>query len=404
MERKLLHTPEGVRDLYGTECENKLLLQNRMHHVLKLYGYRDIQMPSFEFFDIFNKERGSVASKNMFKFFDREGNTLVLRPDMTPQIARCAAKYFENEELPIKLCYLGNTFVNKSSYQGRLKETTQLGCELIGDSTVTADAEMLAMMIEALLAAGLKEFQVEVGQVAYFKGLVNEAGIDSDTEEELRLLIQKKNFFGVEELARGCGLSDSVREALFMLPQLFGSAEKLDDAKKYVNNAESLGAIEHLKSVYELLKVYGYEKYVSFDLGMLSELTYYTGIIFRAVTYEVGEPVANGGRYDELICQYGKPAASIGFSINVDFVLLALNRQKIDLPSGKLPLMILYRADDAADAIRLADHYRKSGISVGLFPFAEGRTKQDYEKLALSEGYGAVIVADRASVSPNCKV
>lgn len=404
MERKLLHTPEGVRDLYGTECENKLLLQNRMHHVLKLYGYRDIQMPSFEFFDIFNKERGSVASKNMFKFFDREGNTLVLRPDMTPQIARCAAKYFENEELPIKLCYLGNTFVNKSSYQGRLKETTQLGCELIGDSSVTADAEMLAMMIEALLAAGLKEFQVEVGQVAYFKGLVNEAGIDSDTEEELRLLIQKKNFFGVEELARGCGLSDSVREALFMLPQLFGSAEKLDDAKKYVNNAESLGAIEHLKSVYELLKVYGYEKYVSFDLGMLSELTYYTGIIFRAVTYEVGEPVANGGRYDELICQYGKPAASIGFSINVDFVLLALNRQKMDLPSGKLPLMILYRADDAADAIRLADHYRKSGISVGLFPFAEGRTKQDYEKLALSEGYGAVIVADRASVSPNCKV
>lgn len=404
MERKLLHTPEGVRDLYGTECENKLLLQNRMHQVLKLYGYRDIQMPSFEFFDIFNKERGSVASKNMFKFFDREGNTLVLRPDMTPQIARCAAKYFENEELPIKLCYLGNTFVNKSSYQGRLKETTQLGCELIGDSSVTADAEMLAMMIEALLAAGLKEFQVEVGQVAYFKGLVNEAGIDSDTEEELRLLIQKKNFFGVEELARGCGLSDSVREALFMLPQLFGSAGKLDDAKKYVNNAESLGAIEHLKSVYELLKVYGYEKYVSFDLGMLSELTYYTGIIFRAVTYEVGEPVANGGRYDELICQYGKPAASIGFSINVDFVLLALNRQKIDLPSGKLPLMILYRADDAADAIRLADHYRKSGISVGLFPFAEGRTKQDYEKLALSEGYGAVIVADRASVSPNCKV
>ena len=96
MERKLLHTPEGVRDLYGTECENKLLLQNRMHQVLKLYGYRDIQMPSFEFFDIFNKERGSVASKNMFKFFDREGNTLVLRPDMTPQVARCAAKYFEN--------------------------------------------------------------------------------------------------------------------------------------------------------------------------------------------------------------------------------------------------------------------------------------------------------------------
>lgn len=398
MERKLLHTPEGVRDLYGTECENKLLLQNRMHQVLKLYGYRDIQMPSFEYFDIFNKERGSVASKNMFKFFDREGNTLVLRPDMTPQVARCAAKYFENDELPIKLCYLGNTFVNKSSYQGRLKETTQLGCELIGDSSVTADAEMLAMMIESLLTAGLKEFQVEVGQVAYFKGLVKEAGIDSDTEEELRLLIQKKNFFGVEELARECGLSDEIREALFMLPQLFGSADKLDEAKGYVHNDTSLQAIEHLKQVYELLKVYGYEDYVSFDLGMLSELTYYTGIIFRAVTYEVGEPVANGGRYDELICQYGKPAASIGFSINVDFVLLALNRQKITLPANRLPLMLLYREDEAADAVKLAAYYRKSGIGVGMFPFSEGKTKQDYEELALHGGYEAVIRSDKATL------
>lgn len=398
MERKLLHTPEGVRDLYGTECENKLLLQNRMHQVLKLYGYRDIQMPSFEYFDIFNKDRGSVASKNMFKFFDREGNTLVLRPDMTPQVARCAAKYFENDELPIKLCYLGNTFINKSSYQGRLKETTQLGCELIGDCSVTADAEMLAMMIESLLTAGLKEFQVEVGQVAYFKGLVKEAGIDSDTEEELRLLIQKKNFFGVEELARGCGLSDEIREALFMLPQLFGSADKLDEAKRYVHNETSLLAIEHLKQVYELLKIYGYENYVSFDLGMLSELTYYTGIIFRAVTYEVGEPVANGGRYDELICQYGKSAASIGFSINVDFVLLALNRQKITLPANRLPLMLLYREDEAADAIKLAAYYRKSGISVGMFPFCEGKTKQDYEELALHGGYEAVIRSDKATL------
>ena len=398
MERKLLHTPEGVRDLYGTECENKLLLQNRMHQVLKLYGYRDIQMPSFEYFDIFNKERGSVASKNMFKFLDREGNTLVLRPDMTPQVARCAAKYFENDELPIKLCYLGNTFINKSSYQGRLKETTQLGCELIGDCSVTADAEMLAMMIESLLTAGLKEFQVEVGQVAYFKGLVKEAGIDSDTEEELRLLIQKKNFFGVEELARCCGLSDEIREALFMLPQLFGSADKLDEAKRYVNNETSLLAIEHLKQVYELLKIYGYEDYVSFDLGMLSELTYYTGIIFRAVTYEVGEPVANGGRYDELICQYGKAAASIGFSINVDFVLLALNRQKITLPANRLPLMLLYREDEATDAIKLAAYYRKSGISVGMFPFSEGKTKQDYEELALHGGYEAVIRSDKATL------
>ena len=123
----------------------KLTLQNKLHHLLEHYGFRDIQTPSFEFFDIFSQERGTVASKDIYKFFDREGNTLVLRPDITPSIARCVAKYYKEEELPIRLCYIGNTFINNSSYQGKLKEVTQLGAELINDDTVEADAEMLAL-------------------------------------------------------------------------------------------------------------------------------------------------------------------------------------------------------------------------------------------------------------------
>ena len=398
MKRKLLHTPEGVRDLYGEECENKLLIQNRMHHVLKLYGYRDIQTPSFEFFDIFDQRSGSVATKNMFKFFDRDGNTLVMRPDMTPAIARCAAKYFENHKTPIKLCYIGNTFVNKSRYQGRLKEITQLGCELIGDTSVSADAEILAMMIETLLASGLEEFQVEVGQVAYFKGLVKEAGIDEETEAELRHLIQQKNFFGVEELANKCAIKDSVKEALFMLPQLFGQVDKLAEAKKLVENEMSLNAIDHLYKVYELLKVYGYEKYVSFDLGMVSEFTYYTGIIFRAVTYDVGEPVAAGGRYDELICQFGQSAPSIGFAITVDLVHIALKRQNIDIPLNKLPIMILYKADETDNAIRLGSFYRQSGVSASLIPYDENISMQEYEAIAQNRHFDCVIRADKATV------
>ena len=110
----LLHTPEGVRDVYNGECAKKLAVQERMHKVLHSHGFHDIQTPMFEFFDIFNKERGTVASKNMYKFFDREGNTLVLRPDITPSIARCVAKYYKEEELPIRLCYMGNTFINNS--------------------------------------------------------------------------------------------------------------------------------------------------------------------------------------------------------------------------------------------------------------------------------------------------
>ena len=142
MKDKILHTPAGVRDIYNKECRRKLKVQETLHHVLELYCYQDIQTPTFEFFDIFNREKGTVASKEMYKFFDRDNNTLVLRPDMTPSIARCVAKYFKEEKHPVRLSYVGNTFINNSSYQGKLKETTQLGAELIGDDTSAADEEI----------------------------------------------------------------------------------------------------------------------------------------------------------------------------------------------------------------------------------------------------------------------
>ena len=144
--KKLLHTPEGVRDIYNVECGKKLALEARLKKVFHLYGYHDIQTPTFEYFDVFRKEIGTISSRELYKFFDKEGNTLVLRPDFTPSIARAAATLFQEETLPIRLCYTGSTFVNHSSYQGRLKESTQMGAELLGDDSAEADAEMLAQI------------------------------------------------------------------------------------------------------------------------------------------------------------------------------------------------------------------------------------------------------------------
>ena len=165
---KVLHTPEGVRDIYNAECERKISLETKLQSVIRTYGFRDIQTPTFEYFDIFSEERGTVSAKHMYKFFDREGNTMVLRPDITPSIARCVAKYYKNETKPIRLCYLGNTYINNHSYQGKLKETTQMGAELINDPSIDADAEMIAMSIRCLLASGLTEFQIEIGHVDFF--------------------------------------------------------------------------------------------------------------------------------------------------------------------------------------------------------------------------------------------
>nr|MCR5308054.1 ATP phosphoribosyltransferase regulatory subunit [bacterium] len=343
MLNKLLHTPEGVRDIYNGECEKKQTVQNSMQEVLKLYGFKQIQTPTFEFFDIFNAERGSVPSKEMFKFFDHEGNTLVLRPDMTPSVARCVAKYYKSEHFPIRLSYVGNTFINNISYQGKLKENTQLGAELFNDDTSDADAEMIAICIDCLLKAGLSDFQIEVGQVDFFNGLMKEAKLEEDEIEEFKVLVQNKNIFGASELLSTKNIDEDMKEKILELPNLFGGIEILEKAKTIANdNKKALKAIERLEKVYKILDTYGFSKYISFDLGMLTQYTYYTGIIFKAYTHDTGDAIASGGRYDKLMAQFGKKASAIGLVIMVDGLLIAMNRQGINIPIETHSTLVVY--------------------------------------------------------------
>lgn len=404
MKKDLLHTPEGVRDIYNGECARKLVLQSRLRDVCVLYGYNDIQTPSFEFFDVFNKERGSVPSNEMFKFFDRYGNTLVLRPDMTPAIARTAAKYFSEHILPLKLCYTGNTFVNVSKYyQGRLKENTNIGAELIGDSSIDADFEIISMVIDCMKNAGVTEFQVEIGNVMYFKGLLNEAGISGDDEEMLVSLIQEKNYLGVEELLNTLNIDKHIAKVLLELPQLFGSVEVLEKAKSLTNNKEALSAIERLYELYELLKVTGKDKYISFDLGELSNHAYYTGIIFHAYTFGTGEPVINGGRYDKLIGQFGCDKASIGFSINVDRLMTAIMRQGLDISVDINGVLLVYK-NNLTDTIALADRLRKMDIPVSIIRYNENKTDEQYAEYALNSRLEKVVFIIETKISENSVV
>lgn len=376
--KQLLHTPEGVRDVYQKEYARKLVIEGRIRRILKQYGYDELQTPSFEFFDIFNKERGSVDSRELYKFFDREGNTLVLRPDMTPPVARCAAKYYTDENLPIRLSYLANTFINYSSYQGRLKEATVQGAELIGDDTSDADAEIIAMTIDSLKSAGLRDFQVDIGQVEFFNGLVEEAGLSTETEEQLRELIEEKNFFGVEELVSEQKLPKALSDLFLKLPDLFGPVEVIETARSMTDNPRCLAAIRRLENLYRILGYYGLSDYVSFDLGMLGKYKYYTGIIFRGVTFGMGEPIVSGGRYDGLMRQFGKDAPSVGFSISIDGLLAALSRQKIQVDIPKTDAVLLYEKEEQQSAIAHARALREEGTNLQMIRRGDQRPLSEY--------------------------
>lgn len=378
-----LHTPEGVRDIYNDECERKLYLEQKLFSVLTGYGYHPIETPSFEFFDIFGKEVGTTPSKDLYKFFDREGNTLVLRPDITPSIARSAAKYYMDEEMPLRFCYKGNTFINHHSLRGRMKECTQLGAELMGADTVDADAEILSMIVDCLQAAGLKEFQISVGHADIFNGLIEAAGFSDEEAKELRGLLSNKNFFGVEEFARSRNLPEDLRTCFGVLRCMYTSAEELKQFQEAAKNYETIcAALQRLEQLQELLLLYGIDGYVSFEPGMVSDYHYYTGILLAGYTFGTGEPIVKGGRYDKLLPMFGKDTAAIGFAVVVNQLLEAIMRQNIDVPITRSTQLIIYTKEHQEDAVVSARKARTAGGRVELMRFDEAKGKDAYENYA----------------------
>ena len=378
MKQQNLHTPDGVRDIYSAEYRKKNELENKLQKVFRLYGYHNVQTPMFEYFDVFGKEVGTIPSKELYKFFDREGNTLVLRPDITPSIARMATTLYDTEKLPIRLCYEGNTFINHSSYRGRLHETTQAGAELIGLDSVEADAEMVAMAVESLKEVGLHDFQIHIGNVEFFESLIAETHLDNESELQLREFISNRNYFGVEELLQSANARDITKIAFQILPELIGDAGILEEARKVALNAKCIDALKRLEELYELLSAYGVENHITFDLSMSGTYGYYTGIIFRGYTYGTGDAIVKGGRYDHLLGKFGKESPSIGFVIVVDELLNAFARQKLSIPYKNKNTFILYDLVRQAEAIKLAKEFRASGKPTELVLKREDKKIEEY--------------------------
>lgn len=380
--KQILHTPEGVRDIYGIECSKKTTIENELLHTMHLYGYHDIQTPTIEYFDVFGKEIGTTSSRELYKFFDRDGNTLVMRPDLTPSIARACATIFEIESKPARLCYKGNTFINHSNYRGKLHEHTQAGVELVGMGGVEADAEMISLAVECLKSVGLSEFQIAIGNVDFFQSLVADTALDEEQRLRLLELIANRNYFGVDELLEEADAKKTSKRIFQLLPELIGGEEVLELARRIAPNQTALDAVMRLKEMYAMLVSYGVEQYITFDLSMNASYEYYTGIIFRGYTYGTGNAVIKGGRYDKLLGKFGKDAPAIGFAIVIDELVGAISRQKIEIEYDCKNALVLYDDAREAEAISLSCDFRKKDKCTELMKFDKENRKDFYLEYA----------------------
>ena len=322
MRENKRHTPVGVNDILEKECAARREMTGRIHKVFKGHGYFEVQTPTYEFAEIFSSENKQSSTKHL-KFFDRSGALLTMRPDITAPIARVAATKMSHCATPYRLCYFGQAYTDTESYSGALQnEFTQAGIELIGIKSANADAEVIAVTIEALLAVGLSDFQIELGQAEYFKGLMSRAGLSGDIEEEFRLLIHKKSVVAVEDLANNYISDETLRQTVLELSNKFGDVSLLEDRAGL--GKRECSALDNLIEIYDVLCKYGYERYITIDLGLVSGLDYYTGVIIKGFARGIGFPICKGGRYDNLIGEFGKDLPATGVAIGIDRLISVL--------------------------------------------------------------------------------
>ena len=352
------YVPEGVQDYLPQECYNKRRVENLMRNRFLRCGYREIETPMFEYYDVFSDGIGSVRQEKMIKFFDSHGRILSLRPDITIPISRVVSTRLKDEKLPIRLCYIGEAFGYDTSGYIEQKEFTQAGIELMGESGVAADAEVIYMAIQALLDAGLDNFQIVIGQVDFFKGFMEESGLSREKAKQLRFYLDRKNMLESEILLRDEAVSSGVQKRIAQIATLFGGREVIESAKALSNYPRCRAALKNLEEVYDILCRCGFEKYLSIDLGMLKDTDYYSGIIFRGVTEDLGSSLLAGGRYDALCSTFGRDLPATGFAIGIKRVLVALEKQSKLRKLPRSAVVVGFEAKSCPAAFTYAEKIR----------------------------------------------
>lgn len=386
MRKWKTHTPEGALDVLEAECAIKRNIEGSIKKVYQSSGYFEIQTPMFEFYDVFAGEAGGVEQSLMFKFFDRQGRILVLRPDLTTPIARICATKYAGDSFPRRLSYTGSAFRDGGAVAGAVqKQFTQAGIELIGHSVPEADAEVIAVTIQALLECGLEDFQIDIGQAELFKGIMEQADLSGSVVEQIRTLIDQKNVAALKELAQGWQIDGEAKALISELPNLFGGMEIIEKMKGENLGERAKCALDNLSDIYNILLDYGFEKYISIDLGMVQGLNYYTGAIVKGFARGVGFPICGGGRYDNLIGEFGKSRPATGIAIGIERVISALNYKNAEFSAPAADTLICCDGDRAL-AFRIAQSLRKNGVCAEMW-LGEG----DAEQYAEEKGIGGII-------------
>ncbi len=373
-------TPEGTRDLLFEECKARRLVEHALSGLFQQRQYNQVMTPDIEFYDVFQRPSAGVLVQSMYKLTDNAGRLLVLRPDNTLPIARLCATRLRDVPKPIRLYYNQNVYCMSPGLSGRNHEAAQAGIELIGATGIRADLEVICIALDALDRCGAPDFRLELGHAGFFKSLADALTVEETVREELTELIESKNYAGLNDLLDILENTPEI-ETLRRLPHLFGGKEVLEEASAICSIQGAQDALQYLAAVYDALAVLGLGEKISIDLGLVHRNNYYTGVVFRGYVEGSGLTVLTGGRYDNLIAEFGTvPQPAIGFGVDIS-VLTAAALQRGAVPTLQVPDVLVFGEQGAeVKALQYAQALSTQGLTVETSIFSSYEQTQTYAR------------------------
>jgi ATP phosphoribosyltransferase regulatory subunit len=328
MSETLSRIPAGMRYYSGSEARFRRATENVMISIFDGWSYEEITTPTIDYYSLFEHGMGRAQAHHAFRLSDTDGRMLAVRPDVTSLVARAAATLFAERERPLRLCYVAPIFRQQPQSHAEWKrESTQIGGELIGANSESADMEILAIICEVLQRLNLdRQALITLNDVEVFNGIAEQLKLDPDARDEMRDLVDARNAADLEcFLTRYSSAADA--EAFAQLVRLSGKLNILSEARRLITHPRSGLALDRLERLWSVIETLQLADRFEIDLGDVSRLDYYTGLTFKIYVSGVGTRVGSGGRYDGLTASFGKSEPAVGFVFELDTLTEVLRRR-----------------------------------------------------------------------------
>ncbi len=351
--------PEGMKDIILDEVKVRKQIQDKLENIFSRWGYENVVTPTIEYYETYQKGFGALEEEKMYKFFDRSGKIVVLKTDMTIPIARLAATKFREINGPLRFYYCDKVYKVHETLSGMYNEMSDCGVELIG-ANETYDLEILTLVNETMKQLEMKTWVMEIGNANIFNEACKTTKLNEKQKQELANLIDEKQLPILTSYVASLPLDQKQQTFFLQLPWLSGNEEILDEVKTYAYSEGLLQEINKMQVLCTQLKALGYENFM-IDLGKMSRLHYYTGIIFEVYMEGIGARIISGGRYDTLLEKFGKDMPAVGFSIKLDALLSSIpytkqeKRKLLYYPSNKVVEAMLLRKQLSDNVVLMID-------------------------------------------------